>query len=768
MSSLPGKTLYASGFNPLNIPGCALWLDAADRSTLTVSGTNISQWKDKSINGLNLSQATSSSQPTLGPLLNNLQTIQFTTAQSLTSTTNLLTNPAQTWFTVFNAYNNANNNRFWLGHNSNITITGGEYFFGGNGTMWANRKSGNLSQERAIIDSVGLSVTPFNSGQWYITDIVDSNTTTDITSFSFRINGSNRNISIYSTSSNILSGTANINVFINTQGPTTNVYISEVIFYNAALTSNQIQTIEGYLASKWGLTSSLPATHPFKLYPVYNRPFQPIDISGCQIWLDAADATTLTLSGSNVTQWNDKSGNGNNATQSTSVNQPVYTTLPSSTLSGIYFASNSIQLTTISNNPLTGNASRSLFAVIFNTTNSSITRIGTGTHSSNSPPSAFGIDLNNSASTLVAPYVYTSADNSNTLQVTGTQCIYAYYDSTVSQVGGGYNFTGFTTKSTTLNTTATPWYFGLRPDNFGCVTSYICEFVLYNSVLSTSQRQAVEGYLADKWRLRNNIPSTHPFKLFPPLTPVFTPTQISGCAVWLDGADSTTVTLSGSNVTSWADKSGNGKNATTSTNYPAFSSNSLNGLSTVRFNGASGTPNFLVIPAFDFGTATRTAIFVIQNTGPSSGTASSPHWFWPITGNNTNSLSLVGWIGVFVQAQSTEIQVTASSNTYLIVVFRIGVTTGFQELFINGTRVGTKTKSIGGTSYANATSGYRLGWLTNDAFPNYYFDGNMAEVILTNTAITDTQRQVVEGYLAAKWGLLNNLPSTHPYKKIRP
>jgi hypothetical protein len=47
-------------------------------------------------------------------------------------------------------------------------------------------------------------------------------------------------------------------------------------------------------------------------------PFKPTDIGGCQLWLDAADATTLTLTGSIVTQWRDKSGSGNNAT-------PVYT-----------------------------------------------------------------------------------------------------------------------------------------------------------------------------------------------------------------------------------------------------------------------------------------------------------------------------------------------------------------------------------------------------------------------------------------------------------
>lgn len=44
------------------------------------------------------------------------------------------------------------------------------------------------------------------------------------------------------------------------------------------------------------------------------------------LWLDATDASTITLNGTTVSQWNDKSGNGRNATQSTAANQPTYVT----------------------------------------------------------------------------------------------------------------------------------------------------------------------------------------------------------------------------------------------------------------------------------------------------------------------------------------------------------------------------------------------------------------------------------------------------------
>lgn len=44
------------------------------------------------------------------------------------------------------------------------------------------------------------------------------------------------------------------------------------------------------------------------------------------LWLDADDASTITLNGSNVSQWDDKSGNNRHASQATAANQPAYLT----------------------------------------------------------------------------------------------------------------------------------------------------------------------------------------------------------------------------------------------------------------------------------------------------------------------------------------------------------------------------------------------------------------------------------------------------------
>lgn len=51
-------------------------------------------------------------------------------------------------------------------------------------------------------------------------------------------------------------------------------------------------------------------------------PFSPTDIAGLKLWLKA-DAG-VTLNGSTVSQWDDQSGNGNHASQSTASYQPTF------------------------------------------------------------------------------------------------------------------------------------------------------------------------------------------------------------------------------------------------------------------------------------------------------------------------------------------------------------------------------------------------------------------------------------------------------------
>jgi hypothetical protein len=45
---------------------------------------------------------------------------------------------------------------------------------------------------------------------------------------------------------------------------------------------------------------------------------------------------------------------------------------------------------------------------------------------------------------------------------------------------------------------------------------------------------------------------------------------------------------------------------------------------------------------------------------------------------------------------------------------------------------------------------------------------NLNEILVFNTVLTTAQAQLVEGYLAWKWGLQSQLPAAHPYKSASP
>ena len=303
-----------------------------------------------------------------------------------------------------------------------------------------------------------------------------------------------------------------------------NASLYEIIVFNTALTTTQRQTIEGYLARKWGLTISnqFLLTHPFNRIPPASIVFSPLSISGLQLWLDGADQSSMALSGSSITQWRDKSPIGNHFTQTNTANSPTIGTSANG-LSTMYFDTTSKQLTSSQNNATSGNTSRTVIQVIWVPTLTSAWYTVTGTESSGNPPTAYGLAKNPNAD-VNYPFVYSSTgmDIWTTVNSTPTPIIiYTQYDSSTSVLSGYYatgstTTGGFVTKSTTMNTTAGVWYLGRRQQAAtGSVTSHLFEMIQYNTVLTTTQRQQVEGYLAQKWGLTGSLPSTHPFKKIP-------------------------------------------------------------------------------------------------------------------------------------------------------------------------------------------------------------------------------------------------------------
>lgn len=513
--------------------------------------------------------------------------------------------------------------------------------------------------------------------------------------------------------------------------------------------------------------------------------FDPTSIGGCNLWLDGADRNTLfsdtagttqaTVGGS-VARWNDKSISRNNATQSTVENRPV-------------LASNgSIQLTQANSHHLTiGNAAL-LPTGANNATYFVVTQrdpVATQT------PSIFsyGNGADSQARTI---YDRGSAATTGVIFVGGVNAIRAFNPvtsgviNTLSHIttfvvnnyigSGWYNGVPFTTNSqdfqdttTQLNTGTGFAFIGRHVVGLGAgLTFYggnIYEILVYNSTLSNTDRQIIEGYLAWKWGLQSALPSSHPYNNNA-LTPQFTPTQLGNCSLWLDASQITG--SNGSSVTSWPDRSGNSNNAI-GTVAPVLAVNSVNNRNAVLLNGTtqyfdittpSGLPNGSTSSSiFTVSQPSRTSTNpqMIFAHGGVSGTGAASNNTRQIFYSNLDNNFLA--TNVYTQPSGGDIDnvtippgkaaVTSTIMTTVNNSFRTGNAFSTNNISVSGINIGTLFGNIG-RGFIGLT-------------PSFYYGGYVCEIIVYSGALSDIQRQQIEGYLAWKWGVQGDLPSNHPY-----
>jgi hypothetical protein len=253
-------------------------------------------------------------------------------------------------------------------------------------------------------------------------------------------------------------------------------------------------------------------------------------------------------------------------------------------------------------------------------------------------------------------------------------------------------------------------------------------------------------------------------------------------ALWLDANDDSTITIA-TGVSEWRDKSGNQRNVTQGTGgtQPTQTLGGLNGKTVLSFNGSQ----YLTSPA-----AVSTWNFLHNTNG------SSIFAVWKAT-NSSNPNSLSGLMGTNA-ASSTNIgfyisyddRASVPANNRLLVQISGGgsssVSVASPDNFHpadtpvilshirdpnNGTAANrsfarvNKTLNQGNTqtaapSASNASFAFQIGGLGNNVAPSF---GYIAEVIILSSIASNSTRQLLEGYLAWKWGLQNNLSQDHPF-----
>jgi hypothetical protein len=775
-------------FDPRSVPGCQVWFDGADRSTITGSST-VTAWKDKSRNGWNATTLIGTA-PT-NTTVNGNNAVSFS-GQSTLTVSNVTFSSVQSR-AIFVVYRVVTSGSYisWFGTQAfNINNQGGH-----NNLVLPTGGGGPYLQSYAVGGAVqGMGADPAVStiGTTAIACMIHSAVSTSNNVVT--LNGTSYALSTNTLASGYGSGT--VTYYIGNAYPQAYI-LCEYILYQEEFTVAQRQQVEGYLAHKWGIKTSIPVTHPFRSIRPFLRQFNPVDIQGCELWFDGADfktmfqntagTTPVTAASQSVACWKDKvrnlsvtdtgiSGRASVAPTSLSGGGLFFTNVSASPTSntrslGAFSSGATNQTSFLFRMPT---KSMTMFTVCLPLSNNGYRRIclmGSTPLSGGPPNFLIGpqmgaseggtilVDLNAGMSAWGQEYG-TSSYNSNAILRIDSLTI----GTTGSWFTNGTSNTPSTNTSYTSSNTNYPvnyLYIAGYSDTIDggrCFNGNIYEILLYSKALTTSERQLVEGYLAYKWGIRSSIPATHPFKTFSSSSALpFLPTNISACVLWLDPADRSTVTLSGSNVSQLNDKSGLGYNMSqaTSGNQPTYAS-SLYGNGMLTFTQSLSTRlSNTSFPTF-IGSGPASYFLVEYNMTAPSG---NPGPFGYSAGPNFGLIMQYnpGFTGG-LQPFSTGVSSFTSATPRLIFLYKPNVTSSNMTGFINGTS----------QTVSDTTSGTYSGTFSVGSATNGFISGNICELIVFNKDVTTSERQQVEGYLAYKWGLTSSLPSTHPYIKFQP
>jgi hypothetical protein len=265
-------------------------------------------------------------------------------------------------------------------------------------------------------------------------------------------------------------------------------------------------------------------------------------------------------------------------------------------------------------------------------------------------------------------------------------------------------------------------------------------------------------------------------------------------ALWLDAADSTTISVTSGAVTEWRTKTSGSSIAFTpangdSTRRPTTGVSTQNSKNVIDFDGSNDAlsagdvlDSVWTTGVYEiFSLAKSNSVATVSALIAKSGSSGNVFQF---EDQIKSKGSLVAFeasaASVFTQVGTSAD--TASNGTYLIAAKGYNVaraangttanTTARYSIFTNGSSQSLTVQNFTGnlsSSYPDTTSHLSLGNIVGTGAANIApLNGSIAELIVLPTISSTDTRQRIEGYLAHKWGLTANLPAGHPYKTVGP
>lgn len=487
------------------------------------------------------------------------------------------------------------------------------------------------------------------------------------------------------------------------------------------------------------------------------------------LWLDAADSNTLfdavsggslVADGGTVARWEDKSGNGRHATQSDSTRRPLRVIGAQNTRDSLRFDGINDFLTCGDTLDVLTNGVTLLCVAKFNNTGDG------GLLGKSNPATSVGRYSITRASGLLQGFATFNttgtgsgnnvniADTSTNLRLLSFRSTRGTTSTSTLKINGRTVATSNYTGTTTSYDTTDQFFIGSYQNSTGPNTSTlwpanadICEALVFLRDLTDIELQSIERYLANKWGLGFN-----PLSLSPVL--------------WLDASDSSTLfdatvggnlVAAGGAVARWEDKSGNARHVTQATlsSRPVRVANVQGGRDVVRFDGVDD----LLSTAANSPSVTGVTIYFVSKHNSFGGSnfarlleMGSNGYIYMV--NLNNAFSQQSYRGIYIAGSLLKDSANFSATTG---VWRVhGISNANSSLVsqtvhrVNGA-VSSGVITGDGTLTIPANVAMHIG---NRSSFDRAFDGDIAEILVFPTVLTNEQNIAVERYLAQKWNII--------------
>lgn len=246
-------------------------------------------------------------------------------------------------------------------------------------------------------------------------------------------------------------------------------------------------------------------------------------------------------------------------------------------------------------------------------------------------------------------------------------------------------------------------------------------------------------------------------RLLRPRASGFTPASLGATlSMWYDADDAASITLNGSTVSQWNDKSANARHISqgTASQQPTYETNKLNAKPAILFDGSN---DILSTSASGGAGVTNASVFAVMRY-----VAASAEDLPIVIGKKDTADLLAGHVRAFYRGsggntqgfatwaidQPTSAYATDTGGSYHIFGFR--QTGSTVQIRRNG--AGTNY-TLSSTPNAVVGNNFSMGSIVGNVAASYYSNVSVAEVVVLYSYASDDNTSLIEKYLSSKWGI---------------